>query len=117
MHRDWPKSNSPLRDLLKTEALHYIGPASHCCSGFNDRKPPSRTITKIMDVSKAFDMVSHSFLIVMIGRYGIQHNLLKWIVPYFHGWKMTCLCQHLFWQQRGDPYESEPNNDSTSRVG
>ena len=62
-------------------------------SGFNQRKPPSRTTAITVDISKAFDTVSHHLLIEMIHRSRLCHNLVRWLVAYLHGRKASCLYQ------------------------
>ena len=54
--------HSPFPARLQTKALHRLGPApisARVVSGFNQRKPPSRTIAIAVGISKAFDKVSH----------------------------------------------------------
>ena len=61
--------------------------------GFNQRKPPSRTIAIVVDTSKAFDTASHHILIEMIHRSRLYHNLVRWLVAYLRGRKASCLYQ------------------------
>ena len=60
-------------------------------SGSNQRKPPSRTIAIAVDISKAFDTVSHCLHIEMIHRSQLRHNLVRWLVAYLRGRKASCL--------------------------
>ena len=53
-------------------------------SGFSQRKLPSRTIAVAVDISKAFDTVSHRLLNEMIHRFRLRHNLVR---------KASCLYQ------------------------
>ena len=46
-----------------------------------------------MDISKAFDTVSHRLLIEMIHRSRLCHNLVRWLVVYLRGKKALCLYQ------------------------
>ena len=62
-------------------------------SGFSQRKFPSRTIAIAVDISKAFDTVSHSLLIEMIHRSQLRCNLVRWLVAYLCGRKASCLYQ------------------------
>ena len=62
-------------------------------SGFGHYKPPSRTITIAVDISKAFDTVSHRFLIEIIHRSRLRRNLVRWLVAYLRGRKAFCLSQ------------------------
>ena len=89
--------NRPYQHGKKTEALHHLGPAPHLCrvvSGFNQRKPPSKTIDMAVDISKAFDKVwITSSVIEMIHRSRLRHNLIRWLVAYLRGRKASWLYQ------------------------
>ena len=70
---------------LQTEVLCRLGllPISvRVVSGFNQRKPPSRTLAIAVDISKEFDTVSHRLLIKMIQCSRLRHNLVRWLVAY-----------------------------------
>ena len=62
-------------------------------SGFNQLKPPSRTINIVVDISKAFDTISHRLIIEMIHRSRLCHNLVRWIVAYLRGRRVSCIYQ------------------------
>ena len=79
---------TPIPARLQTEALHHaplrsssvLPISARVVPGFNQRKPPSRTITIAVDISKAYDTVSHRLLIEMIHRSRLRHILVRWIV-------------------------------------
>ena len=56
---------------------------------FNQRKPPSRTFITAVDISKAFDTVSHRLLIEVMYHFQLQQIQVGWIVPYLRGRKAT----------------------------
>ena len=62
-------------------------------SSFNQRKPPSRTITIAVEISKAFDTVSHRLLIEMTHHSRLCHNLVRCLVAYLRLRKASCLYQ------------------------
>ena len=51
--------------------------------GFNQPKPPLRTVSLAVDFSRAFDTVSHDLLINMIGSSNLPHNVVRWILDSF----------------------------------
>ena len=72
--------------------------------------PPNRTIAIAVDISKAFDTVSHRLIIEMIHLSWLCHNLVRWLVAYLCGRKASCLYQQYHWSFRqvwaGVPQES-----------
>ena len=53
--------------------------------GFNQRKPPSRTIAMALDFSKAFDTVNHTSLLKQLFNTNLSHNDFRWLVTYLRG--------------------------------
>ena len=45
-------------------------------AGFNQNKPPLRTVAMAIDHSKAFDTVNHTKLIEAISATGLHHNII-----------------------------------------
>ena len=74
-------------------ALALLPISVRVVSGFNQRKPPSRTIAIAVDISKSFDKVSHRLLIEMIHRSRLCHNLVRWLVAYLRGLRASRLYQ------------------------
>ena len=54
-------------------------------SGFNQKKPAHRTVLLQIDMSKAFDMVSHDKLITDLNRTNLHPNIKRWLSCYIHG--------------------------------
>ena len=71
--------------------------SARAVSGFKQHKPSSRTIAIVVDISKAFDTVSHRFLIETIQRYRLRNNLVRWLVATYVA---RILC---FYQQHHSP--------------
>ena len=59
--------------------------------GFNMKKPPGRTVTVAVDISKAFNSVSHVRLLEMIHQSRLQHNVVRWLTMYLRGRLSACL--------------------------
>ena len=53
--------------------------------GFNQKKPPSRTLLLQIDMSKAFDMVNHDKLLKDLNRSSLPPFLKRWMNCYLHG--------------------------------
>ena len=64
-------------------------------TGFNQRKPPSRTIATKVDISKALSTVSHRLFIEMIHipLPLLLRNLVRWLVTYLRGRKVANIYQ------------------------
>ena len=58
--------------------------------GFNQRKPPSRTVALAVDFSKAFDTVDHAQLIQGISESSLPHNCVRWLAGYLRGRMSSC---------------------------
>ena len=54
-------------------------------SGFNAPKPPLRTATVAIDISKAFDAVQHPLLLDSICDTDLHPNLVYWLATYLRG--------------------------------
>jgi retron-type reverse transcriptase len=66
-------------------ALHNLN--AHIARGFNNKKPPTRTIVVALDMSKAFDTVNTHILINKMTQTNIPHTILKYISNYIKGRK------------------------------
>ena len=66
-----------------TTALLQI--AHSISSGFNQRKPPSCTVSLAIDFSKAFDTVPHDLLLERLMETTLPSNVLWWLSCYLHG--------------------------------
>ena len=58
--------------------------------GFNQKRPPSRTIAVAIDISKAFDSVDHCLLLDMISGTDLSPTIIRWLAAYIRGRKATC---------------------------
>ena len=64
-------------------ALHQL---HHIISdGFNQKKPPVRTVVVALDLSKAFDMVDHDTLLEDLNNTTLPGSLVRWMSCYLHG--------------------------------
>ena len=54
-------------------------------AGFNKRKPPDRTLLLQIDLSKAFDMVSHEKLLKDLEKTSLPDHIKRWMNCYIHG--------------------------------
>ena len=69
-------------------------PLSHAvATGFNRRKPPSRSIALAIDFSKAFDSIPHNLLISRITQSTLHPNIKRWLSAYLRGRAAACLYQ------------------------
>ena len=53
--------------------------------GFNEAKPPKRTVVAAIDLSKAFDSVNHDILLSKICDSPLNSNLVRWLSTYLRG--------------------------------
>jgi hypothetical protein len=53
--------------------------------GFNQRKPPSRTVAVAVDLTAAFDTVSHNKLLAKIAASTLPSSLIRWLACYLRG--------------------------------
>ena len=54
-------------------------------AGFNKPKPPDRTVLLQIDLTKAFDMVSHSKLLDDLNNSTLPPSIKRWLNSYLHG--------------------------------
>ena len=54
-------------------------------TGFNQRKPPHRTVCVAIDLTAAFDTVSHDTLISKIARWSLPPAITRWLSCYLRG--------------------------------
>jgi hypothetical protein len=66
-----------------TSALLQVSTA--IATGFNQKRPPHRTIAVALDLTKAFDMVDHFTLLSRIEQSSIPINVLRWLSCYLRG--------------------------------
>ena len=67
--------------------------ANRVADGFNERKPARRTGLLCVDLSKAFDVVTHHKLVERISQSDLHPNLKRWLVAYLHDRKVRCIYQ------------------------
>ena len=65
--------------------------STRVANGFNEEKPPTRTATVAIDISKAFDSVDHTLLIEQIMETQLESNIVRWIAAYLRGRTASCL--------------------------
>ena len=53
--------------------------------GFNEPKPPKRTVTVAIDLSRAFDTVNHDILLKKVSETPLNPNLVRWLSTYLRG--------------------------------
>ena len=53
--------------------------------GFNEVKPPKRTLAVAIDLSRAFDTVNHDILLTKISETPLNSNLVRWLSTYLRG--------------------------------
>ena len=68
-----------------TTALHQL--TNHITTGFNQTKPPHRTITIALDMSQAFDTVNHYTLIEKLINTNTPNLITRFIANYIRGRK------------------------------
>ena len=66
-----------------TTALHTL--TNHIMTGFNQKRPPNRTITIALDMSKAFDTVNHHTLLNKIAHTNIPPLTIQFLTNYLRG--------------------------------
>jgi hypothetical protein len=76
----------PLRSC--TSALLPL--ANLVAEGFNQERPPDRTIAVAIDISKAFDSVDHGQLLAELNTSPLHHNLIRWLASYLRGRQSAC---------------------------
>ena len=79
-----PDHQHGFRKLHSTvTALHDLN--HDIAGGFNEKKPPHRTVLLQIDLSKAFDMVNHDKLISDVLDTALPSALKRWFVCYLRG--------------------------------
>ena len=53
--------------------------------GFNEAKPPKRTVVVAVDLSRAFDTVNHDILLKKVSESPLHSNLVRWLNTYLRG--------------------------------
>ena len=66
-----------------TTALHAI--STHISRGLNQNRPCDRTVLVALDLSKAFDTVSHATVFEDIENTSLRPSLKRWIINYMCG--------------------------------
>ena len=84
-------NNSTGPDKVNSRHLKHIGPLHNInnpiATGFNQNKPPERTTTVALDISKAFDTVNIHTLTHKLHQTNIPHTIIKCIANYIKGRK------------------------------
>ena len=83
------------REHSTTSALLQL--TTDVAVGFNQRKPPDRTVCVAVDLSAAFDTVCHNNLLSKINRSQLPPATARWLSCYLRGKQAkTCFTPHLF---------------------
>jgi hypothetical protein len=61
--------------------------------GFNQKKPPMRTVLLALDLSKAFDSVDITLLLEQISDTDLHPNIVHWLATYLRGRSAACVYQ------------------------
>jgi hypothetical protein len=88
-------------DLPKSSFQHGFAPKHSCTTsllpivtriaiGFNDPKPARCTAVCALDISKAFDSISHTLLIEQIAATSLHSNIVRWLSAYIRGRTARC---------------------------
>ena len=72
--------NNCIRSLHYTTAPHNIN--NTIATGFNQNKPPERTLTVALEMSKAFDTLNIHTLTYKLHQTNIPHTIIKFIANY-----------------------------------
>ena len=62
-------------------------------TGFNQKKPPHRTVCVAADLTAAFDTVSHNVLISKISRSTLPEVTSRWLSCYLRGRQAVTSCR------------------------
>ena len=90
------ESSLPLADSqhgfrkMRSTTSALLPLAHKVAAGFNQNRPPLRTVAMAIDLSKAFDTVSHTKLIEAISATGLNHNIIRWLSTYLRGRFASC---------------------------
>ena len=71
------------RNHSTISALNEISAA--ITDGFNKKPPAERTLLVALDLSKAFDLVSHNTLLAEVNRSSLPRYVTRWLACYLHG--------------------------------
>ena len=74
-----------------TSALLQL--TTNIATGFNQKKPPHRTVCVAVDLTAAFDTVSHNVLISKISRSTLPEVTCRWLSCYLHGRQAVTSCR------------------------
>ena len=66
---------------------------SDIASGFNQRKPPHRTVCVAVDLTAAFDTVNHNVLLSKIVRSTLPEATCRWLSNYLRGRQSVTSCR------------------------
>ena len=61
--------------------------------GFNQNKPPRRSVVVALDLSKAFDSVDITLLLEQITGTDLHPNIVRWLATYLRGRSAACIYQ------------------------
>ena len=73
-----------------TSALLQL--TSNDMTGFNQRKPPHRTICVAFDLKATFDTVNHNVLLSKIARSTLPEAICRWLSNYIRGSQSVTSC-------------------------
>ena len=59
-------------------------------TGFNQPRPPLRTVAVSIDLSKAFDTISHNKLLTSLTDSSLHNNTVRWLSTYLRGRLVCC---------------------------
>ena len=68
--------------------------ANQVAEAFNRPRPPSRVVTMCIDLSKAFDTISHTKLIAALIDSPLRSNTVRWLSAYLRGRRAMCRYNH-----------------------
>jgi hypothetical protein len=80
---------------LTVMAIHPI--ISLISRGFNQSKPPLRTVVVALDLSKEFDTVDIPLLLEQITLTDLHPNIVCWLSAYLRGRSAACVFQGVAW--------------------
>ena len=82
-----PEQHGFRREHSTTSALLQL--TTDIAMGFNQRKPPDRTVCLAVDLSSAFDTVCHNKLLSKINRSHLPPDTSRWLSCYLRGRQAT----------------------------
>ena len=96
-----PGQNAAPR-LALVDTQFYGSPWSGCSffttglditTGFNQRKPPHRTVCVAVDLTAEIDIVNHNVLLSMIVRSTLPKTIYQWLSNYLRGRQSVTSCR------------------------